>query len=127
MPLQAAHGKVIVCDIERGTQVTAGGIVLTDDDGTSAGVRARWAKVYAVGDSVHDVKVGHWILIQHGRWTRGIQYEGDTIYMVDYPNGVLAMSEDENKPDFISVGLKKSREYEYKVSEFTDYAKDRLL
>lgn len=125
--LQPASGKVIVHNIEQGEQLSTGGIVLGDDNGTSAGIRSRWAQVYAVADDVHDIQVGKWILLQHGRWTRGIQYEGETIYMVDYPNGVYAISETDEKPDFRSVGLRKTKEYEYKVSEFTDYAKNRLL
>ena len=29
----------------------------------------------AVGPTQQDVKVGEWVLIEHGRWTRGITVE----------------------------------------------------
>ena len=62
---------VIVTDMNFGEQQTSSGIVIKSDDGKSEGVRPRWGRVYAVGKDQTDVKVGDWILIEHGRWTRG--------------------------------------------------------
>ena len=62
---------VIVTDMNFGEQQTSSGIVIKSDDGKSEGVRPRWGRVYAVGKEQTDVKVGDWILIEHGRWTRG--------------------------------------------------------
>jgi co-chaperonin GroES (HSP10) len=81
-----------------GEQKTAGGIVLMSDDGKSEGVKPRWAKVFAVGPNQTDVKIGDWILIEHGRWTRGLEVEEDdgtkfTIWRVD-PEGIM-MTADE--------------------------------
>ena len=64
--------RVLVCDMEYGETRTAGGIILSNDDGKERGIRPRWATVYAVGDEVQDVKPGDRILIAHGRWTRGV-------------------------------------------------------
>ena len=66
---------VLVSEMSFEHRVTASGIILPGDDGKDSGIRPRWAKVYAIGPDQHEVKVGQWILISHGRWTRGIDLE----------------------------------------------------
>jgi co-chaperonin GroES (HSP10) len=73
--LKPLSDNVIVIDMNFGEQVSKGGIVITSDNGKAHGVHPRWAKVYAVGPEQTDVKVGQWVLIEHGRWTRGIKIE----------------------------------------------------
>lgn len=68
---------VIVEEMEFGEQISKGGIIIQSDDGKTMGVKPRWGRVYAVGEKNLDVKVGDWILIEHGRWTRGMTVEGD--------------------------------------------------
>ena len=99
--LKPIHKHILVRDMNFGEQKTASGIVLRSDDGKSEGVKPRWAKVFAIGPEQSDVKVGEWILIDHGRWTRGLEVEEDdgtkfTIWRVD-PEGIL-MSADQ-KPE----------------------------
>ncbi len=84
---------ILVRDMNFGEQVTKGGIILRSDDGKSEGVKPRWAKVFAVGPEQTDVKIGEWILIEHGRWTRGITVEEDdgtefTMWRID-PEAIL--------------------------------------
>jgi len=67
--------KVFVCDMEFDMEISSGGIVLPSDDGKSSGVHPRWARVFAIGPKQVDVKVGEWILLEHGRWSREIPYE----------------------------------------------------
>jgi co-chaperonin GroES (HSP10) len=67
--------NVLVTDMNFDNRVTKGGIVLPSDDGKSEGVRHRWARVWAIGPQQTDVKVGEWILLEHGRWTRGVTVE----------------------------------------------------
>jgi co-chaperonin GroES (HSP10) len=103
-PIQA---HILVRDMNFGEQKSAGGIVLKSDDGKSEGVRPRWCRVFAVGPEQKDVKAGEWILVEHGRWTRGLEVEEDdgtksTIWRVDN-NGIL-MSADE-KPAGIEFGV----------------------
>ena len=103
-PIQA---HILVRDMNFGEQKSAGGIVLKSDDGKSEGVRPRWCRVFAVGPDQKDVKAGEWILVEHGRWTRGLEVEEDdgtkfTIWRVDN-NGIL-MSADE-KPAGIEFGV----------------------
>lgn len=65
--------RVLVSDMEFGEMKTAGGLIIRSDDGKAHGVKPRWGKVYAIGPEVKDVKVGQWVLIEHGRWTRGVE------------------------------------------------------
>ena len=69
---------VIVEEMEFGEQISKGGIIIQSDDGKTMGVKPRWGKVYAVGKKNKDVKVGDWVLIEHGRWTRGMNVEDET-------------------------------------------------
>ena len=64
--------NVLITDMDFGEQKTAGGLVLLSDDGKSEGVKSRWGRVWAIGPEQQDVKVGEWILLEHGRWTRGV-------------------------------------------------------
>ena len=66
---------VIVEEMDFGEQKTKSGIIIQSDDGKTMGVKPRWGKVYAVGRLQENVKVGDWILIEHGRWTRGMVVE----------------------------------------------------
>ena len=71
--IRALHDDVIVSDMEFGEMKTAGGIVLRSDNGQSHGVKPRWGKVYKVGPKHTEIKVGQWILVEHGRWTRKLE------------------------------------------------------
>jgi co-chaperonin GroES (HSP10) len=66
------NDNVLVTDMNFDARVTAGGIVLPSDDGKSEGIRHRWCRVWKVGPMQKDVQVGEWILLEHGRWTRGV-------------------------------------------------------
>lgn len=69
--------KVFVSDMDFGEQRTAVGLVIPSDNAKGSGIHPRWGRVWAVGDEQTTVKVGEWILIDHGRWTRTIEYEND--------------------------------------------------
>ena len=73
------RNKVLVIDMNFGEQVLASGIVLASDDGKDRGIHPRWAQVYAVGpEHKEEFGVGDWILLEHGRWSRGINIEDET-------------------------------------------------
>jgi len=90
---------VIVCDMSFDARITNGGILLPNDDMKSAGIRPRWGKIYAVGAEQKDPELveGKWIMISHGRWTRGVNIvdeEGEkTIRRVDI-NDILLVSDE---------------------------------
>jgi len=76
MKVRPLPKDILVCGMDLGEQVTSSGIVIASDDGKAHGVKPRWAKVYKVGKEVDlDVKVGQWVLIEHGRWTRKIKID----------------------------------------------------
>jgi co-chaperonin GroES (HSP10) len=83
-----------------------GGIVILSDNGKSEGVKPRWGRVWAVGPEQVDVKVGDWILLEHGRWTRGVTVKDENgteliIRRAD-TKAMLAVSDD--KPTDIQFG-----------------------
>ena len=91
-----------------GRQLSSG-IILLGDDGKTDGIRPRWARVYAVGPDQTEVKPGQWVLIEHGRWTRGIEVEIDdetlTLRRVD-PDCIIFVSDEEpNTDDTISTAV----------------------
>ena len=63
---------VLVEDMDFQAQTTKGGIILVNDDATTSGIRPRWAKVYSIGPEQEEIKVDEWVLVDHGRWTRGV-------------------------------------------------------
>jgi len=75
--LRPLRDNVFVTDMDFGIEKTKSGIFIPSDDGKSSGIHPRWGKVWAVGPDQHDVKKGDWILVEHGRWTRGFEYEND--------------------------------------------------
>jgi co-chaperonin GroES (HSP10) len=88
---------IIVSDMKFDVRITNGGILLPNDDMKSAGIRPRWGYVYAVGPLQKDVQAGQYILISHGRWTRGIKIDDGTgervIRKID-PNDILMVSDE---------------------------------
>jgi co-chaperonin GroES (HSP10) len=76
--LKPLNDSVIVSDMTFDERFTTGGIVLLSDNGKSTGIRPRWGQVYAVGPEQKDIRVGSWVCVAHGRWTRGIDIEDET-------------------------------------------------
>ena len=76
--ITALNDSVIVSDMSFDERITNGGILLPNDDMKSSGIRPRWGKVFAVGPEQLEIKVGQFILISHGRWTRGIKIDDGT-------------------------------------------------
>jgi hypothetical protein len=113
--LRALKNTVLVTDMEfKGRQLQSG-VILLDDNGKTAGIRPRWGRVFAVGPEQHDVTVGQWICVAHGRWTRGFDIEDEngpqTLRKID-PKDILLISDDmpqdETFSDAIHVEAKPS-------------------
>jgi co-chaperonin GroES (HSP10) len=103
--LTPLNDTIIVCDMKFDVRISSGGIIIPNDDMKSSGIRPRWAKVYAIGPDQMDIQVGQYILISHGRWTRGIKIDdGDgekTIRKVD-PNDILLVSDEPREDETMS-------------------------
>ena len=106
--LKPLNDSVIVGDMVFDERITTGGIVLLNDNGKSLGIRPRWGRVYAVGPEQQDVKVGEWVCIAHGRWTRGIDIEDEsgkqTLRRVD-PKDILIQSDEQPNDETFSTAI----------------------
>lgn len=88
---------VFVSDMLTDERITKAGIIIPNDNRTNAGIRPRWCKVYKMGpEFTNEVKEGEWILVSHGRWSRGIEIEDEegkkTLRRVD-TNDILLVSD----------------------------------
>jgi hypothetical protein len=108
--IKALNDHVLVADMNFKERQLSSGIYLLNDDSRTAGIRPRWAKVYAIGPEQQDIKIGQWILVSHGRWTRGVTIEDTagevTIRRID-PNDILLMSDSEPSDDSLSSAVLK--------------------
>ena len=104
--LRPLTDTVLVTDMVFKERKLNSGIVLLNDNGTTAGIRPRWGRIYAVGPEQKDYSVGDWICVAHGRWTRGVEIEdveGNvvTIRKVD-PKDILLLSDEQPSDDTMS-------------------------
>ncbi len=95
--LQPVKENILVTDMKFEERITRGGIVLLNDDMKNHGIRPRWAKIYKLGPTYEgELKEGQYILVAHGRWTRGIAIEDEegkqVLRRVD-PNDILLVSD----------------------------------
>jgi co-chaperonin GroES (HSP10) len=103
--IRPIRDHIIVSDMEFGMQKTATGILIHSDNGKSSGVKPRWGRVWAVGPEQTEVKVGEWIMIEHGRWTRTFEVEqddGSVLELRRVDNSAVLMSADE-RPDDVDI------------------------
>ena len=100
--IKAIHDNIIVSDMAFDVRISRGGIWIPNDNGKGHGIRPRWGRVYAIGPEQQDVRVGQWILVEHGRWTRGLELVDEkgprTIRKID-PDCVMMVSDEEECPD----------------------------
>jgi len=106
--IQAVKDHVLVKGMDFSDRMTNGGIIVPTDDGKSAGIRPRWAEVVAVGPKQKDIAVGEWVLVGHGRWTRGMKMmvgtEEITLRRVD-PADIFLVSEKEYNDETWSTAV----------------------
>lgn len=96
--LRPLRDTVLVSEMNFEHRVTTSGIILPSDDGKNSGIRPRWGRIYAIGPDQKDVKVGQYVCIAHGRWTRGIDVvnesgEKSTVRKVDNDDILLVSDE----------------------------------
>jgi co-chaperonin GroES (HSP10) len=103
--LRPLHDNVLVTDMSFEEQTTASGIVIQSDDGKTHGIKPRWARVWAVGPAQQDVQVGEWILVEHGRWTRGVKVDDNGVEIViRRVEPVSIMLQTDEKPNDLYIG-----------------------
>lgn len=99
--------NVLVSDMDFGFETTKSGIIVTSDNGKTQGIHPRWGRVWAIGPEQKDVQVGEWVLVEHGRWTRTIEFETENnetveIRMVDTKAILMSSME---KPQDVMRGV----------------------
>ena len=95
--LKPLNDTIIVTDMHFGERLSQGGIILRNDDTKSLGIRPRWAKVYAIGPEQKDVQEGQYVMVEHGRWTRGVKIEdaeGEKVIRKVDPKDILLVSDE---------------------------------
>ena len=107
--LRALRDDVIVSDMHFAERMTNGGIWLRGDNSKVEGVRPRWGCVYAIGEEQRDVAVGQYVLVAHGRWTRGVDIVDargvkSTVRRVDI-NDILCVSDEPVNDDYVKDGI----------------------
>ena len=100
--IKALHDDIIVHDMAFDVRITQGGIWIPNDNGKGHGIRPRWGRVYAVGPEQQDVRVGQWVMVEHGRWTRGLEIEdeaGETTLRKIDPDCIMLVSDEAECPN----------------------------
>jgi hypothetical protein len=108
--LKALGKTVLVSDMSFEARTMSSGIIIPNDNGTGSGIRPRWGRIYAIGPEQTMFYEGQWVLVAHGRWTRGMEVEDTTgkhtIRKID-PKDILMVSDtlpqDETMSDAINI------------------------
>lgn len=81
-------------------RLSAGGIILRNENGKDHGIRPRWALVKLVGEGIDWVQPGQYVLVAHGRWSRQFECEhnGEKLKLVHLDNKEVLAVMDE-RPD----------------------------
>ena len=101
------HDHIIISGMDFDEQITKSGLIIGSDNGKSEGIKPRWAKVFAVGKDQTEIKVDDWILIEHGRWTRGLKIRienGDEFEIRRVENKSIMLISDK-KPSDVYLGV----------------------
>jgi co-chaperonin GroES (HSP10) len=107
---------ILVRNMDFGEQRTASGLIIASDDGKVGGIHPRWGEVIAVGTEQQDVVVGQYVMVAHGRWSRGFELNGETVRTVD-PKDVLGIQDQAPNNDIlVATHGHQTRAYEGKVS-----------
>jgi co-chaperonin GroES (HSP10) len=105
---RALKNYVIVTEMNFEEKLSHGGIIIPSTDGKLEGIHARWGRVYAVGPTQQDVKVGQYVCVSHGRWTRGLDIEDidgkKTIRRIDTKD-ILLVSDTPVRDEMIGKSL----------------------
>jgi hypothetical protein len=113
--IRALGDHILVCDMNFDMRTSLGGIIILSGDKKLEGIHPRWARVYAVGPDQQDIRVGQYVCVKHGRWTRGLEIEDTegekTLRRVDNDDILLVSDEpmqDESIGDDMGVTQKSN-------------------
>ena len=104
--VKAMRNKILAEMIDNpGEEITTpGGRILMSKDGTESAVRPRWFKVYSVGEDIDWIAKGKYVLVDHGRWSNGMQVDTDLkLYLLDNKDCLMESDEDPLEDDNIQI------------------------
>lgn len=121
--IRAIGDSVLVSDMFFGDQVTKAGIIIRNDDGSTRGIYPRWARIYDKGPrNKEEYQIGDWVLIEHGRWTRGVKYQDPNnnaieLRMID-SSAIMLFSN--QKPSDVYIGSEYTHGDSYTPNDFSN-------
>ena len=92
--LNPIDDHVLIYNIETTDEKVRNGIIILDEESNERGIRARWAQVYKVGPNQTEIQPDQWVLIEHGRWTRGITLDDGNTYRKADVNCIMLVSDE---------------------------------
>ena len=95
MDIDPIADHILVENIESEGERVQRGIILPSEQGIDRGVRPRWAKVFMIGPEQTEIKEGQWVLIEHGRWTRGVKLNSGTVIRKVDPDALMMVSDEQ--------------------------------
>jgi co-chaperonin GroES (HSP10) len=102
--IKAMRDKILAEMPEKiGTEkTTAGGIILTEKDGTEEAIKPRWFKVHSIGEGIDWITEGAYVLVAHGRWSLGMKIDEElTVHLLDNKDCLMVSDTDPtNDPNF---------------------------
>jgi co-chaperonin GroES (HSP10) len=91
--LEPIRNHVLVTDIDTEDEKIINGVIILSETGNDRGIKPRQAFVAAVGPDQEDIKAGDWVLVEHGRWTRGVKLSDGKVYRKVDPDCILIVSD----------------------------------
>ena len=95
--IKAMRDKILAEMVEKigEEKKTAGGIILTEKDGTEEAIKPRWFKVYSIGEGIEWIEEGAYVLVAHGRWSRSMKVDEDlTVHLLDNKDCLMVTDTD---------------------------------
>jgi len=83
---------------------TKAGIIIAGDDGLDRGIRARWIYIHSVGAKVDWLKPGQYAYVEHGRWSRAMEFEGMKLVNIDL-EAVLGIQDEEPEDEVLGASM----------------------
>ena len=96
--------SVIISDMNFDMEITTTGLYIPTDNGKTQGIHPRWGRVWAIGPDQQDVAVGDWVLVEHGRWTRTVEFEvdnGDIVELRRVDTAAIMATAEEKPQDWM--------------------------
>lgn len=60
------------------------GLLMADKDMDTSGIKPRWFKVHSVGKDIDWCEEDDYLLVAHGRWSRGVPIgEDEKVWLLD--------------------------------------------